>query len=156
MLRPTKLGVLLAPSRRTLASLAAEVPRVLTTAAPHDATAAAELRQAGYVVVRLGPKATAQEMERAARSLMGEASGSYNGAGGVTRQAIGDSNFLNAAEGAPATLRIQFHNEMAYAMRYPAPAAAPAGRPPSVGFFQMYLFLHLMASEGRPRHPLYP
>ena len=33
---------------------------------------------------------------------------------------------------------------------------APAGRPPSVGFFQMYLFLHLMASEGRPRHPLYP
>ena len=33
---------------------------------------------------------------------------------------------------------------------------APAGRPPSVGFFLMNLFLHLMASEGRPRYPLYP
>ena len=30
------------------------------------------------------------------------------------------------------------------------------GRRPSVRFFLMNLFLHLMASEGRPRHPLYP
>eukprot|EP00932_Pfiesteria_piscicida_P019294 SRR837773.6118.p1 GENE.SRR837773.6118~~SRR837773.6118.p1 ORF type:complete len:319 (-),score=120.72 SRR837773.6118:14-880(-) len=43
----------------------------------------------------------------------------YNGKGGVVRKTIEDTNFVDSAAGAPSELKIQFHNEMAYATDYP-------------------------------------
>merc|ERR1719221_1474850 len=61
-------------------------------------------------------------MESAARRLMGlqpSGGGSYNGGGGVTRNTIEGSSFLNGSAGAPAELPVQFHNEMAYSASVP-------------------------------------
>ena len=41
----------------------------------------------------------------------------------MTRPTIGSSSFLDAGEGAPAELKIQFHNEMAYARAFPKKVA---------------------------------
>jgi len=46
-------------------------------------------------------------------------SGSYNGKGGVSRKTIDDTSFVDSAAGAPSELKIQFHNEMAYATDFP-------------------------------------
>ena len=87
-----------------------------TAVAPGTALAEARaaLRTTGFARVPLGSAATLREMEEFAAEAMGvTTSGAYNGGGGVTRQTLGDSNFLDAAEGAPAKLPVQMHNEMA-------------------------------------------
>jgi len=76
----------------------------------------------GFAHVRLGAGASLLEMENAARRLMNlkpSGGGSYNGGGGVTRNAIEGSSFLNGSAGAPSELPVQFHNEMAYSGRVP-------------------------------------
>eukprot|EP00931_Biecheleriopsis_adriatica_P042830 TRINITY_DN24433_c0_g1_i1.p1 TRINITY_DN24433_c0_g1~~TRINITY_DN24433_c0_g1_i1.p1 ORF type:complete len:371 (+),score=83.97 TRINITY_DN24433_c0_g1_i1:46-1158(+) len=98
--------------------------------------AEAGLRSDGYALLRLGEQATASTAEKAARTLMGideSGGGKYNAAGGVTRPTVEDSGFLNAAEGAPAELRIQPHNEMAYARQFPESVAFIMLRPSAHG-----------------------
>eukprot|EP00747_Dinoflagellata_sp_TGD_P085044 gnl/TRDRNA2_/TRDRNA2_162745_c4_seq1.p1 gnl/TRDRNA2_/TRDRNA2_162745_c4~~gnl/TRDRNA2_/TRDRNA2_162745_c4_seq1.p1 ORF type:complete len:329 (-),score=67.25 gnl/TRDRNA2_/TRDRNA2_162745_c4_seq1:32-1018(-) len=90
-----------------------------------EATISKALKQTdelGWAVVSVGQDATAVEMEVVGKKLLridNSAGGTYNGGGGVSRAAIDNSAWLNAAEGAPATLRIQFHNEMAYSRTFP-------------------------------------
>eukprot|EP00930_Biecheleria_cincta_P076978 TRINITY_DN64216_c0_g1_i1.p1 TRINITY_DN64216_c0_g1~~TRINITY_DN64216_c0_g1_i1.p1 ORF type:complete len:374 (+),score=68.30 TRINITY_DN64216_c0_g1_i1:83-1204(+) len=86
------------------------------------ASAQQRLRDEGYALLPLGAQATAQDAEVLARTLMGTeggGGGQYNAGGGVSRPTLGNSNFLNAAEGAPPSVRIQPHNEMAYAREFP-------------------------------------
>jgi alpha-ketoglutarate-dependent taurine dioxygenase len=89
----------------------------------HACTEAAKesLRENGYAVLRLGAVTPLQERERVARELMGDTEAvSYNKAGGsVKRKTIGDSGWLDTAEGAPPQIRIQFHHELAYARSFP-------------------------------------
>eukprot|EP00933_Yihiella_yeosuensis_P044197 TRINITY_DN39293_c0_g1_i1.p1 TRINITY_DN39293_c0_g1~~TRINITY_DN39293_c0_g1_i1.p1 ORF type:complete len:362 (+),score=65.94 TRINITY_DN39293_c0_g1_i1:71-1087(+) len=76
----------------------------------------------GYAHMRLGTNASIMELESVARKLMGlgeVGGGSYNGGGGVSREGIGDSSFLNGSAGAPSELPVQFHNEMAYSANVP-------------------------------------
>lgn len=85
--------------------------------------AAGKLRQDGFTHLRLGEGASLAELEAAARKLMGlgnSSGGFYNGGGGVTRDGIAGSSFLNGSAGAPAQLSVQFHNEMAYSTAFPA------------------------------------
>jgi len=80
------------------------------------------MSEQGYVVARLGASASVQDMEAVARRLMhlGDGgSGTYNGMGGVSRNTIGESSFVDSSAGAPSEVKIQFHNEMAYARTYP-------------------------------------
>lgn len=97
--------------------------RAATSAATSSLDAAARLLSAdGYAHVRLGGGASLLEMESAARQLMGlqpRGGGSYNGSGGVTRDVIEGSSFLNGSAGAPSELPVQFHNEMAYSSSVP-------------------------------------
>merc|ERR1719337_700362 len=67
------------------------------------------------------PGSQLRERERIARELMGDMEVvSYNKAGGsVKRKTIGDSGWLDTAEGAPPEIRIQFHHELAYARNFP-------------------------------------
>jgi len=89
--------------------------------------AAVRIKEEGYGVIRLGENATLEQMEQVARPLLGlsseDTANRYNGAGGVTRPTLGESMWLDAGMGAPAELRIQFHNEMAYANRFPKAVA---------------------------------
>lgn len=81
-----------------------------------------QIDEVGWAVLNAGENASAREMEAVANKLLrvgGGRGGSYNGGGGVSRATIDSSAWLNAAEGAPAELRIQFHNEMAYSRRFP-------------------------------------
>jgi len=81
-----------------------------------------QIDTAGWAVVSVGPGASAAEMASVATGLLrveGSGGGSYNGGGGVNRPTLFNSAWLNAAEGAPASLRIQFHNEMAYSRSFP-------------------------------------
>lgn len=85
--------------------------------------AAGNLSKHGFTHLRLGEGASLAELEAAARKLMhlGDSSGGfYNGGGGVTRDGIAGSGFLNGSAGAPAELPVQFHNEMAYGTAFPA------------------------------------
>lgn len=79
------------------------------------------LRAHGHVRIPLGAGASPKVAEQVARTLTNcEAGvGQYNGGGGVQRGSLEGSAFLDAAEGAPASLRIQPHNEMAYSGRFP-------------------------------------
>merc|ERR1719410_2050492 len=83
----------------------------------------------------MGEHASAKDMEIVGKTLLriedGDG-GTYNGSGGVTRASLHNSSWLNAAEGAPAMLRIQFHNEMAYARRFPRYVAFAMFRPADV------------------------
>ncbi|CAK0821917.1 unnamed protein product [Prorocentrum cordatum] len=79
------------------------------------------LRTRGHVRVPLGAGASPEVAERIARALTHceAGGGQYNAGGGVHRGSLEGSAFLDAAEGAPASLRIQPHNEMAYSSRFP-------------------------------------
>jgi hypothetical protein len=79
------------------------------------------LRVHGYVRVPLGTGASPKVAEHVARALTNceTGGGQYNAGGGVQRGSLEGSAFLDAAEGAPASLRIQPHNEMAYSGRFP-------------------------------------
>lgn len=82
-----------------------------------------ELRELGYTTVRLGSGASFVEMERVARPLLGlpdaGGGGAYNGAGAVARPTLDGASFLDASVGAPSSISIKFHNEMAYAATFP-------------------------------------
>eukprot|EP00437_Effrenium_voratum_P013424 CAMPEP_0181456692 /NCGR_PEP_ID=MMETSP1110-20121109/31402_1 /TAXON_ID=174948 /ORGANISM="Symbiodinium sp., Strain CCMP421" /LENGTH=285 /DNA_ID=CAMNT_0023581111 /DNA_START=15 /DNA_END=868 /DNA_ORIENTATION=+ len=81
-----------------------------------------DLAEKGYTVCSLGASATVRDMEQVALRLMGvspSGTGSYNGRGGVVRQSIDGTGFVDSAAGAPKELQIQFHNEMAYATEFP-------------------------------------
>lgn len=84
--------------------------------------AVAAIARDGYSVVRLGASASVKDMERVAMEAMqvdiSSVSG-YNGKGGVVRKTIGDTGFVDSSAGAPPEMRIQFHNELAYAMEFP-------------------------------------
>eukprot|EP00927_Polykrikos_kofoidii_P030009 TRINITY_DN25891_c0_g1_i1.p1 TRINITY_DN25891_c0_g1~~TRINITY_DN25891_c0_g1_i1.p1 ORF type:complete len:330 (-),score=34.12 TRINITY_DN25891_c0_g1_i1:205-1194(-) len=100
------------------------------------ANAVKQVDAVGWAVVSVGPSASALEMEVVATKLLGIESvdcGGYNGGGGVTRPTIGASGWLNAAEGAPPSLRIQFHNEMAYSRRFPQRVAFAMFKQADVG-----------------------
>ena len=122
LMGPISLAIAAATVRRR-APRALSVASAAANGTSFDLDAAtAEMARAGFVHVPLGAGVTPSAAEDVARALMRLApsgGGSYNGGGGVTRDAIGDSNFLNAGAGAPAELRIQFHNEMAYSRAFP-------------------------------------
>jgi alpha-ketoglutarate-dependent taurine dioxygenase len=76
----------------------------------------------GYVHVRMGKDASVHQMEDAARSLMGlqrNSGGEYNGGGGVSRNTIQGSAWMDTSAGAPSQIPVQFHNEMAYSKQFP-------------------------------------
>lgn len=76
----------------------------------------------GYTVARLGASASVRDMEAVALRLMqidDKGTGSYNGMGGVSRNSIDGTGFVDSAAGAPSEVTIQFHHEMAYAASYP-------------------------------------
>mmetsp|Transcript_9443 Transcript_9443/g.28440 ORF Transcript_9443/g.28440 Transcript_9443/m.28440 type:complete len:325 (+) Transcript_9443:67-1041(+) len=86
------------------------------------AGAAETLRLDGFVRVELGANTPIRALESTARQLMGlgqEDGGGYNGGGGVTRNTVESSGFLNGSAGSPPELKVQFHNEMAYSPDVP-------------------------------------
>lgn len=92
-----------------------EVPQLLDKASEH-------MHNYGYVHVRMGEKANVHQMEDAARRLMGlqrNQGGEYNGGGGVSRNTIGGSSWMDTSAGAPSQIPVQFHNEMAYSKQFP-------------------------------------
>lgn len=100
--------------------------RAASTAAflqgPTSDAALQEIAQRGYTVARLGADASVRDMESVAQKLMRVDPSSvsdYNGKGGVVRKTIEDTTFVDSAAGAPCELKIQFHNEMAYATDFP-------------------------------------
>lgn len=81
-----------------------------------------QISDVGWAVINAGSEASAEKMEQVAIKLLRitrDEGGNYNGGGGVSRPTLFNSAWLNAAEGAPASLRIQFHNEMAYSRSFP-------------------------------------
>lgn len=97
------------------ASVQAQVPQLLDTATEY-------MHNYGYVHVRMGPKASVHQMEDAARRLMGlqvDQGGEYNGGGGVQRNTIQGSAWMDTSAGAPSEIPVQFHNEMAYSKKFP-------------------------------------
>ena len=84
----------------------------------------ADLRDKGHCVIRCVAGTKAESLEKVCRDVFelfeaGGAGGQYNCAGGVTRKTLDGSALLDTREGAPPELAIQFHNEMAYAARFP-------------------------------------
>jgi len=104
------------------------------------------LRVHGYVRVPLGTGAPPKVAEHVARALTNceAGGGQYNAGGGVQRGSLEGSAFLDAAEGAPASLRIQPHNEMAYGSRFPEHVSFFMMRPSqSGGLTELYDNLRL-------------
>jgi hypothetical protein len=109
------------PQMDSQTDVASELPGSQTCSSDVQAAAFEALRDHGYAVLRLGAVSPLRERERIARELMGDMEVvSYNKAGGsVKRKTIGDSGWLDTAEGAPPEIRIQFHHELAYARNFP-------------------------------------
>ena len=82
-----------------------------------------DLIEKGYCVIHCGRGAKAQQLEKVCRDVMeyikAGTGGEYNCSGGVSRAKLDCSNLLDTREGAPPELTIQFHNEMAYAAKFP-------------------------------------
>lgn len=93
------------------------------------------LRAHGYVRIPLGAASSPKDAEHVARVLTDtqNGGGDYNVGGGVQRGSLEGSAFLDAAEGAPASLRIQPHNEMAYARSFPEHVSFLMMRPAKEG-----------------------
>lgn len=104
-------------------SVSAATPGAPSTQGLPELNAAhTELKDLGYTRVQVGASASLNQLENVCRKLMGldeVGGGQYNGGGGVTRNTIGDSGFLNGSAGAPSELPVQFHNEMAYSADVP-------------------------------------
>jgi len=92
-----------------------QVPKLIDTALEY-------MHDYGYVHVRMGENASVHQMEDTARRLMGlerNQDGEYNGAGGVSRNTIQGSAWMDTSAGAPSEIPVQFHNEMAYSKKFP-------------------------------------
>jgi len=84
---------------------------------------ASDLCVRGYAIFKSGPGTDAKVLEKNCREIMDHVDagtgGAYNFAGGVSRNTLDDSNLLDTRQGAPPELTIQYHNEMAYADKFP-------------------------------------
>lgn len=84
---------------------------------------ASDLCVRGYAIFKSGPGTDAKVLEQNCREIMDHVDAgtgaTYNCAGGVSRNTLDDSNLLDTRKGAPPELTIQYHNEMAYADRFP-------------------------------------
>lgn len=98
--------------------------RTTASVAPVADLEAAErdLQQNGYAVLRHGAGTSAQDLEVSGRTLLGlppSSADSYNGRGGMDREHINQSSFLDASAGTYPMLPVMLHNEMGYNDDFP-------------------------------------